>query len=109
LRKANSFLLQTSLKVIDVLTSLECVAHLHIIRRHFGVLVIHDISAIATRLRKEHSRFSHIEIWEGDFNGPPWKYKEFVWNEVFGVFHVTEFVYGVYGPPTPALDPSLYW
>jgi hypothetical protein len=79
------------------------------IRRHFGVWVIHDISAIATKLRKKISSFSRIEIWEGEFGWCPWIYKDFVWNEVFGVFQVTEFVYGVPGFPIPARDPSLYW
>jgi hypothetical protein len=109
LRQANSFLLQAPLKVIDVLTSLKYLTHLHTIRRHLGVWVIHDISAFATKLRKANSCFSRIEIWEGFFNQYPWKNKEFVWNEVFGVWHLMESASVVWSITVPAPDPRLDW
>ena len=83
-------LLQTVLKVIEVLTSLKCLTHLHFELFHREIWVNHDFNGLATKLRKANSCFSCIEIWERSANRR--EHTISVWNEVIGVFHHIEYV-----------------
>ena len=77
--------LQAVLKVVEVLTSLKCLTHLHLGLFDREVRVNHDINALATKLRKANSCFSCIEIWEDSTRRR--RHTISVWNEVLGVFH----------------------
>ena len=81
-----SFVLQTLLAVVEVLTSLKCLTHLRISLYRRNTWVDHNVNSIATKLRKANSCFSFIEIEYHSVRG--WKSTVSVWSEASACFTI---------------------